>query len=74
MTMIIDHRPTSRKLTLGPALQGMQTALTYLGNRLAQARMAHLRRRTAWQMEALSFDLRKDLGWPADDANSRGSR
>lgn len=73
MTMIIDHRPTSRRFSLSPAVQVMQTALVFLTRRMAETRAAYIRRRTARQMEALPFDLRKDIGWPADDTNEQGS-
>jgi hypothetical protein len=37
------------------------------GQRLMQHAAETNRRRTASQLESLPFDVRKDIGWPAED-------
>lgn len=72
MTMVCSVTPEIR--TASPASMLAATAKAMAGhlaaklNRLAQAVAEHRRHRLEQAaLEALPFDLRKDLGWPAGD-------
>ncbi|WP_377297842.1 hypothetical protein [Rhizobium sp. SGZ-381] len=65
MTMILDHRIESgqRRWQL-PSLPLLHKAFALA----ALWRAAYRRRQTERLLEALPFDARKDIGWPAGDA------
>ncbi|MBT9370925.1 hypothetical protein [Rhizobium sp. CSW-27] len=76
MTIIIDHRPVRRssrwpgtrishRQTPGPLRQSLSDVLSAASRWIAAQRIAHRRRQTARMLEALPYDLRKDIGWPA---------
>ncbi|SIQ56769.1 hypothetical protein SAMN05880590_105188 [Rhizobium sp. RU35A] len=78
MTIIIDHRPvrrssrwfgtrTSGRTTSGLVQTWLSTSLSALGYWISSQQRAYRRRQTERMLEALPFDLRKDLGWPASD-------
>lgn len=74
MTMVCSVSPMTPSATAAPTLAGLAKAAagrlaTWL-NGLAHAIADHRRRRLDQRaLEALPFDLRKDLGWPAGDTN-----
>jgi hypothetical protein len=75
MTMIIDHRPYLERLSPRIGLRGRAiSALAALADWLARRQAEHVRSRTARELEGLPFDMRKDLGWPADDTTPGGRR
>lgn len=72
MTMVCSVSPMTPSATAAPTVAGMaKAAAGRLANRidgLACALAEHRRRRLELAaLEALPFDLRKDLGWPARD-------
>ncbi|TRL39864.1 hypothetical protein [Rhizobium straminoryzae] len=78
MTIIIDHRPVRRtsrwfateisgRQARGPVQTWLSTSLSALGHWISSQQRAYRRRQTERMLEALPFDLRKDLGWPASD-------
>jgi len=72
MTMVCSVSPMSPSATTAPTLAGLARAaagrLATVVNGLARTVAEHRRRRIDQRaLEALPFDLRKDLGWPAGD-------
>lgn len=76
MTIIIDHRPVRRtshgfglrprpQPATGPVRRMLSAGLSAASQWIAAQRIAHQRRQTARMLEALPYDVRKDLGWPA---------
>lgn len=71
MTIIIDHRPYLERLS--PRFRLIPVAartFAALADWLSRLHAQQTRRRTARELEALPFDVRKDIGWPADDTQS----
>lgn len=72
MTMVCSVSPMTPSATAAPTLAGLAkaaagrlaTSLNGLAHNLAEHRRRRLDQRA---LEALPFDLRKDLGWPAGD-------
>ncbi|MBC2773382.1 hypothetical protein H6M51_10935 [Rhizobium sp. AQ_MP] len=74
MTMVCCDSPTTPSATAAPTLAGIaKAAAGRLATRfdvLASTLADHRRRRLELAaLEALPFDLRKDLGWPAHDTS-----
>jgi len=72
MTMVCSVSPMTPSATAAPTLAGLAKAaagrLATGLNGLAHTIADHRRRRLDQHaLEALPFDLRKDLGWPAGD-------
>jgi hypothetical protein len=73
MTMIIDHRPYRERFSSRTGL--LHASVTVVANVtgwLSRQRVELARRRTARELESLPFDVRKDIGWPADDTSRSG--
>lgn len=64
MTMVMDEARFSRRSRRSWAAAGMSAGLVSV---IAAWREWHRRREEDRALEAMPFDLRKDLGWPAGD-------
>jgi hypothetical protein len=68
MTLTLPHAPLDRRAYYSPVLtERLALLLQAAGRRLLRHAAESNRRRTALQLEGLPFDVRKDIGWPADD-------
>lgn len=64
MTLVFDEARFSRRSRRSWAAAGI---LADLNSAIAVWRQWYRRRQEGLALEAMSFDLRKDLGWPAGD-------
>ncbi|MGX5665881.1 hypothetical protein ACWKW9_07870 [Rhizobium daejeonense] len=68
MTLVFDEARFSRRSRRSWATAAIPAALNSV---IAAWREWHRRRQEGLALEAMPFDLRKDLGWPAGDMEDR---
>lgn len=61
------HAPCGADRAMMPGAVFTARVTAFVSRRVANLRAASHRRRDEAALEALPFDLRKDLGWPAGD-------